>query len=87
MLPTSALSEAPILTMVRIFDRPALDVVAIPITLSRILGSAASLRQRQNLKCVNFERNGQMKYTRNTMYKVPVSPGLVKHIIILSCTT
>jgi len=39
------------------------------------------------LKCVNFERNGQMKYTRNTMYKVPVSPGLVKHIIILSCTT
>ena len=63
MLPTSALSEAPIITMFRIFDRPPLDVVAIPNPLSRIPGSAISLRQGQIFKCVSFERTGQMKYT------------------------
>lgn len=45
MLPTSALSEAPKVTVLLIIDRPALDVVAKSNSLSRIPGSAASLRQ------------------------------------------
>jgi len=72
MLLTSALSEAPVVTVVRIFDRPA------------------SLRQGQIFKCVSFERIGQMKYLLEQAIqyiKVPINPGLLKHIIILSCTT
>jgi len=45
MLSTSALSVAPNVTVVLIFDSPALDVVAKTNSLSRIPGSAASLRQ------------------------------------------